>query len=1071
MVAVTADKVVVELEAKLGRYNANVKGAERQWQNSMTVIRREGGRTETAIAAAMSRIRGSTVLGLGALAIGAKQVTDLADKFTRFENRLKTAGVEGDRLATVGDRLFEIANKNGVEIEALGSVYARASLASKELGADQQQLDTFVSAVSDALRVQGSSAEASRGALLQLSQALGQDVVRAEEFNSILEGALPIAQAAARGIDRFEGSVAKLRSAIIEGEVTSREFFEGILKDAPNLAGQAAKANLTLENSFTALYNQLARGIGQTNNALGASERLSEGILYLADNLGTLGEALGVITAAVGSRYVASLVAAGAAQAAFYTKALSGNVIIIEGARAAEQRALSTLNAARADEQAAIAALAKAKQVHASAVVSAEDANAQFARAAATKQLSILEAQATAATAARTAAETAHAAALTRTTVASRAAAVAQRAYAALSGFVGGPLGIALTGLAATYLIVANRTAAAEARTKALQEELRNLGYLAPDVADGIEDAADAFNKLADDQLRDRLKDAQARLKELTSGGAFAGLASIFNPDNIPVDEVASLARQWGAANVIATEVSDEIQSIAEGIRSGTIESDELDMRLKAIAKLNLGSGVDGLVASLRNSAKEASALLRFIEKVQKTLGITPAKTEDPRAGTMASRASRRKEQDKTDAFISETRRVAGLSEDERNIEKRAEALLKEAKAAKAVLSEEQALALAREEFAGKSASAEAERAAKDFEQARQAIADLQREIEIFGDERQQAIDAAVRSLPAGATADQIAKAKEYAATLYDLTEQRRIDAIVNSDASAGAIQNMKDESAQLGIVGAALAELQFKQQRYNNLRSEGIPITEEIIQQVEREAAAVRGVYEDLEKQDLGKKNAIAVTDELRQGFIDVGLAASRGADDAADALGNLARRIADTALELYALKPLMEWLFGQQGNKGGGAIGSIIASIFGGGGMPGFNPAGTAGASSAGGLPAYSPYGFASGTANTGGRRGEVRGVVHGQEAVIPLPSGGKVPVNLQMPPSLMAGAGGGGTSIQVINNTPSKVETQTSRGSDGREIVQFVISEVKKEFAGGGFDKAQAGRYGVKPTGVRR
>lgn len=39
-----------------------------------------------------------------------------------------------------------------------------------------------------------------------------------------------------------------------------------------------------------------------------------------------------------------------------------------------------------------------------------------------------------------------------------------------------------------------------------------------------------------------------------------------------------------------------------------------------------------------------------------------------------------------------------------------------------------------------------------------------------------------------------------------------------------------------------------------------------------------------------------------------------------------------------------------------------------------------------------------FASGTPNTGGQRGEPMGVVHGQEAVIPLPSGGKVPVQLQ-------------------------------------------------------------------------
>ncbi len=48
----------------------------------------------------------------------------------------------------------------------------------------------------------------------------------------------------------------------------------------------------------------------------------------------------------------------------------------------------------------------------------------------------------------------------------------------------------------------------------------------------------------------------------------------------------------------------------------------------------------------------------------------------------------------------------------------------------------------------------------------------------------------------------------------------------------------------------------------------------------------------------------------------------------------------------------------------------------------------------------------GFARGTANTGGTRGQARGIVHGQEAVIPLPSGGRVPVELRMPRLPVAG-----------------------------------------------------------------
>ena len=72
-------------------------------------------------------------------------------------------------------------------------------------------------------------------------------------------------------------------------------------------------------------------------------------------------------------------------------------------------------------------------------------------------------------------------------------------------------------------------------------------------------------------------------------------------------------------------------------------------------------------------------------------------------------------------------------------------------------------------------------------------------------------------------------------------------------------------------------------------------------------------------------------------------------------------------------------------------------LAGLFGGGLFGGaFKETTTAGSF----FGAFGMPGFTDGTANTGGQRGEPRGVVHGQEAVIPLPGGGKVPVELLMP-----------------------------------------------------------------------
>ena len=49
MASVTADKVIVELEAKLGRYNSDVRGAQQNFERSMTGMQTSAMRTETAV--------------------------------------------------------------------------------------------------------------------------------------------------------------------------------------------------------------------------------------------------------------------------------------------------------------------------------------------------------------------------------------------------------------------------------------------------------------------------------------------------------------------------------------------------------------------------------------------------------------------------------------------------------------------------------------------------------------------------------------------------------------------------------------------------------------------------------------------------------------------------------------------------------------------------------------------------------------------------------------------------------------------------------------------------------------
>lgn len=307
-----ADKVVVELELKDGQYLSRVRANGVAFDRAMDRTGDAAERAQKRVQASSAGIASSLRSAAGAIAAGAgvAAITGLADSYTRYTNQLKLAGLEGESLERTQNALFATAQKYGVELEALGGLYGRTSQGAKELGASNAELLQFTNGVAAALKIQGGSAADSSGAILQLTQALGGAVVRAEEFNSINEGARPILQAVADNIDRFGGSVSKLRAEVIDGKVTSQEFFQAFLKGTSELETKAGKSILTIGASLQVLNNALGRYIGDTDSSLSATERFSQAIRLLADNLDTIIPAITALVVLVGGRFAIAMTTA-----------------------------------------------------------------------------------------------------------------------------------------------------------------------------------------------------------------------------------------------------------------------------------------------------------------------------------------------------------------------------------------------------------------------------------------------------------------------------------------------------------------------------------------------------------------------------------------------------------------------------------------------------------------------------------------------------------------------------------------------------------------------------------------
>ncbi|MDO1559828.1 tape measure protein [Brevundimonas sp. 2R-24] len=225
-------------------------------------------------------------------AFGANQIVGLTDSYTRFTNALRVAGLQGEDLATVQQSLFDQAQRTGTALEPLGQLYGRASAAAVELGAGQAELLQFTSGVTNALLIQGASTEQASGALLQLSQALAGGTVRAEEYNSVNEGARPILEAVAAGSDRFGGSVSKLGAEVRKGTVSSREFFNAFLAGSGQLEARAQNASTTVAQAIQKVRNALGQFLGQQNEEFGATDRLAGALVLLAENIDLVADAL-----------------------------------------------------------------------------------------------------------------------------------------------------------------------------------------------------------------------------------------------------------------------------------------------------------------------------------------------------------------------------------------------------------------------------------------------------------------------------------------------------------------------------------------------------------------------------------------------------------------------------------------------------------------------------------------------------------------------------------------------------------------------------------------------------------
>ena len=278
--ATDVERLVVSLEASAKKFENAMNRAVGVTNSSMRQVERRTEQATQRINRAFTTAGNAIKTGFASILAGlsVQQIAQFADSFTKVQNALKVAGLEGQNLRRTYEEIYAISQRQAAPLEAMATLYGRMSMAQKELNVTGAEMLRFTELVGMSLRVQGISAQEASGALLQLSQALGGGKIQAEEYNSLLDGARPLLQAVANGMEEAGGSVAKLTALVKDGQVSSEAFFRAGLAGYSVVEKQAEAAGTTMSQSMGKARDAMTNLIGAIDKSLEASNRASGGV-------------------------------------------------------------------------------------------------------------------------------------------------------------------------------------------------------------------------------------------------------------------------------------------------------------------------------------------------------------------------------------------------------------------------------------------------------------------------------------------------------------------------------------------------------------------------------------------------------------------------------------------------------------------------------------------------------------------------------------------------------------------------------------------------------------------------
>ncbi|EON1479223.1 tape measure protein [Escherichia coli] len=282
--ATSVGTIYYEVDAKTGQLLV----AQRQADQAFDRIERGAKQADRQVNTLKTSIKALTrVIHLLIAAEAVRQFMDMAEQAKMLRVKIKMLTGDAESAGRVFDGLKAISRETGQSLKDTGELWQGLAISLKNTSATEGQLLNLVGTIQKMGALGGASAEQMSNSMRQFRQSIDSGVLRAEEFNSLLENTPTIVQTMARQMGL---SMGQFRAEMLDGKITAERMVNAIQAATQETNEKFAQLPRTSGMAINELKVEIMGLVEQLDDLFGVSDTVVAGIDLVTKGVKALGE-------------------------------------------------------------------------------------------------------------------------------------------------------------------------------------------------------------------------------------------------------------------------------------------------------------------------------------------------------------------------------------------------------------------------------------------------------------------------------------------------------------------------------------------------------------------------------------------------------------------------------------------------------------------------------------------------------------------------------------------------------------------------------------------------------------